>query len=42
MSVLRSVKRRKKNRRLGKIDVIGREEYQELELDAKVEPCPWA
>ncbi len=37
MSVLRSVKKRKKNRKLGKIDVIRREEYAELELDAKVE-----
>ncbi len=37
MSVLRSVKKRKKNRTLGKIDVIRREEYAELELDAKVE-----
>ena len=37
MSVLRSVKKRKKVRKLGKIDVIGREEYAELELDAKVE-----
>jgi len=37
MSVLRSVKKRKKDRRLGKIDVIGREEYMGLELDTKVE-----
>ena len=37
MSVLRSVKKRKKNRKLGKIEVIDREEYGELELDAKVE-----
>ena len=37
MSVLRSVKKRKKNRKLGKVDVIRREEYAELELDAKVE-----
>ena len=37
MSVLRSVKKRKKNRKLGKIEVIDREEYGELELDTKVE-----
>ena len=37
MSVLRSVKKRKKNRTLGKIDVMSREEYWELELDTKVE-----
>ena len=37
MSVLRSVKKRKKNRKLGKIEVIDREEYRGLELDAKVE-----
>ncbi len=37
MSVLRSVKKRKKNCKLGKIEVIDREEYRELELDAKVE-----
>ena len=37
MSVLRSVKKRKKNRKLGKTDVIRGEEYSELELDAKVE-----
>ncbi len=37
MSVLRSIKKRKKNRKLGKIEVIDREEYRELELDAKVE-----
>ena len=37
MSVLRSVKKRKKVRKLGRIEVIGREEYAELELDAKVE-----
>jgi transposase-like protein len=36
-SVLRSVGRRKKNRRLGEVEVIRREEYQGLELDAKVE-----
>ncbi len=37
MSVLRSVKKRNKNRKLGKIEVIDREEYGGLELDAKVE-----
>lgn len=37
MSVLQSVKKRKKNRKLGKIDVIRHEEYAKLELDSKVE-----
>ncbi len=37
MSVLRSVKKRKKNRKLGKIDVVLREEYEELQVDTKVE-----
>jgi len=37
MSVLRSVKKRKKNRTLGQIDVMSREEYSELKLDTKVE-----
>ena len=36
-SVLRSVRKRKKGRTLGAVDVIDREEYAELELDAKVE-----
>jgi putative transposase len=36
-SVLRSVKKRKKNRKLGKIEIIRHEEYAELELDSKVE-----
>ena len=36
-SVLRSVKKRKKSRRLGEVEIISREEYGELELDAKVE-----
>jgi transposase-like protein len=36
-SVLRSVKKRKKSRRLGEVDVISREEYADLELDSKVE-----
>ena len=35
-SVLRSVKKRKKGRTLGGVDVIDREEYAELEVDAKV------
>lgn len=37
MSVLRSVKKRKKSRKLGKVEVMSREEYSELELDTKVE-----
>ena len=36
-SVLRSVRKRKKGRTLGPVEVIGREEYADLELDAKVE-----
>ena len=36
-SVLRSVKKRKKSRRLGEVEIIRREEYDELELDSKVE-----
>ena len=36
-SVLRSIKKRKKSRRLGEVDVISREDYAELELDSKVE-----
>jgi hypothetical protein len=36
-SVLRSVRERKKSKRLGEVHVLGREEYQALELDAKVE-----
>jgi putative transposase len=36
-SVLRSFRRRKKSRRLGNIAVVGREEFGEMELDAKVE-----
>ena len=35
-SVLRSVRKRKKGRTLGAVDVIDREEYAELEVDAKV------
>ena len=36
-SVLRSVRKRKKGRTLGSVDIIDREEYAELEIDAKVE-----
>ena len=36
-SVLRSVRKRKKGRLLGAVDVIDREGYAELEVDAKVE-----
>jgi putative transposase len=36
-SLLRSVKKRKKSRRLGEVEVVRREEYSELELDARVE-----
>ena len=36
-SVLRPVRKRKKGRTLGPVEVIRREEYAELELDAKVE-----
>ena len=36
-SVLRSVRKRKKARRLGPVEIIGREDYADLELDAKVE-----
>jgi putative transposase len=36
-SVLRSVKKRKKSRRLGEVDVISREEYSECDVDSKVE-----
>ena len=35
-SVLRSVKKRKKSRRLGEVKIISREEYVEFDLDAKV------
>ncbi len=35
--LLRSVKKRKKSRRLGEVEIVSREEYAELELDAKVE-----
>ena len=36
-SLLRTVKKRKKSRRLGEVAVVEREEYRELEVDAKVE-----
>jgi len=36
-SVLRSVQKRKKSRRLGKVDVVHREEYAEFDMDSKVE-----
>ena len=36
-SVLCSVRKRKKARRVGRVDVVRREDYGELELDAKVE-----
>ncbi len=36
-SLLRSVKKREKSRRLGEVEIVSREEYAEFELDAKVE-----
>lgn len=36
-SVLRSVKKRKKSRRLGEIEVISREEYDGFDVDSKME-----
>ena len=36
-SVLRSVRKCKKGRTLGAVDIIDRAEYAELEVDAKVE-----
>ena len=36
-SVLRPVRKRKKGRTLGPVDIIRREDYAELEVDAKVE-----
>jgi transposase-like protein len=36
-SVLRSVKKRKKKRRMGQVEIIGREQYGDLELNTKVE-----
>ena len=35
--ILRPVRKRKKSRKLGPVDVIRREDYGDLELDAKVE-----
>ena len=37
MSVLRAVRKRKKVRKLGEVEVVRREQYGDLELDAKVE-----
>ena len=37
MSVLRAVRKRKKVRKLGSVNIIHREAYADLELDAKVE-----
>ena len=36
-SVLRSVKKRKKSRRLGEVEIISREEYGDFDVDSKVE-----
>jgi putative transposase len=36
-SVLRSIKKRKKSRRLGEVEIISREDYAEFDLDARVE-----
>ena len=36
-SVLRSVKKRKKSRHLGEVDIVNHEEYAEFDVDAKVE-----
>jgi len=36
-SLLRRVRKRKKSRRPGEVEVVEREEYGELEIDAKVE-----
>ena len=36
-SVLRSVRKRKKSRRLGAVAIINREEYAGFDVDAKVE-----
>ena len=36
-SLLRSVKKRKKSRRLGEVEMVRHEDYGELALDAKVE-----
>ena len=37
MSVLRAVRKRKKVRKLGRVEIMRREDYVDLELDAKVE-----
>ena len=37
MSVLRAVRKRKKVRKLGRVEIMHREDYADLELDAKVE-----
>ena len=37
MSVLRAVRKRKKVRKLGRVEIMRREDYADLELDAKVE-----
>ena len=39
-SLLRSVKKRKKSRRLGEVEMV-HEDYGELALDAKVEMIRW-
>ena len=36
-SVLRSVRKRKKERRLGEVEILSREKYDEFDLDSKVE-----
>ena len=36
-SVLRPVRKRKKGRTLGPVEIIGREDYADLEVDTKVE-----
>ena len=36
-SLLRTVKKRKKSRRLGEVEVVNREGYAELDVDSKVE-----
>ena len=36
-SILRSVRKRKKGRTLGPVEIIRREDYVDLELDTKVE-----
>ena len=40
-SLLRSVKKRKKSRRLGEVEMVRHEDYGELALDAKVEMIRW-